>query len=127
MLHGCPREQNLVHHSGSGWLARPSPWGTFTSYSLPAFLADSAQGHFRRTEPVSGAFRSTPETGNAEQLPTLQGRAKNPVIPAPSGQTGESCSFAFAQIARLRGAYNDTKRSRQLAKPRETSKRALRG
>jgi hypothetical protein len=25
-----------VHHSGSGWLARPSPWGTFTSYSLPA-------------------------------------------------------------------------------------------
>jgi hypothetical protein len=34
---GCPREQNLVHHSGSGWLARPSPWGTFTSYSLPGF------------------------------------------------------------------------------------------
>src|SRR5262245_26784541 len=31
-----PREQNLVHHSGSGRLARPSPWGTFTSYSLPA-------------------------------------------------------------------------------------------
>jgi hypothetical protein len=25
-----------VHHSGSGWLARPSPWGTCTSYSLPA-------------------------------------------------------------------------------------------
>jgi hypothetical protein len=35
-LHGCPREQNLVHHSGSGWLAKPSPWGTSTSYSLPA-------------------------------------------------------------------------------------------
>ena len=25
-----------MHHSGSGWLARPSPWGTSTSYSLPA-------------------------------------------------------------------------------------------
>src|SRR5262249_5731120 len=25
-----------AHHSGSGWLARPSPWGTCTSYSLPA-------------------------------------------------------------------------------------------
>ena len=25
-----------MHHSGSGRLARPSPWGTFTSYSLPA-------------------------------------------------------------------------------------------
>ena len=35
-LHGCPREQNLVHHSGPGRLARPSPWGTCTSYSLPA-------------------------------------------------------------------------------------------
>src|SRR5262249_23858350 len=27
---------DAVHHSGSGWLARPSPWGTCTSYSLPA-------------------------------------------------------------------------------------------
>src|SRR5205823_11899841 len=35
-LHGCPREQNLVQHSGSGRLAKPSPWGTSTSYSLPA-------------------------------------------------------------------------------------------
>jgi len=25
-----------VHHSGSGRLAKPSPWGTSTSYSLPA-------------------------------------------------------------------------------------------
>jgi len=33
-----------VHHSGSGWLARPSPWGTFTSYPLPAFLAHSPSG-----------------------------------------------------------------------------------
>src|ERR1700730_15572303 len=29
--------RDAVHHSGSGRLARPSPWGTFTSYSLPAF------------------------------------------------------------------------------------------
>ncbi len=36
-----------MHHSGSGWLARPSPWGTFTSYSLPAFLAHSELGHSR--------------------------------------------------------------------------------
>jgi hypothetical protein len=43
-----------VHHSGSGWLARPSPWGTCTSYSLPAFLAHSAVGHF---ETKSGAYR----------------------------------------------------------------------
>ena len=33
-----------MHHSGSGWLARPSPWGTCTSYSLPAFLAHSKLG-----------------------------------------------------------------------------------
>src|SRR6516165_10058094 len=29
--------RDAAHHSGSGWLARPSPWGTSTSYSLPAF------------------------------------------------------------------------------------------
>ena len=28
--------RDAAHHLGSGWLARPSPWGTFTSYSLPA-------------------------------------------------------------------------------------------
>src|SRR6202140_3041973 len=36
--------RDAAHHSGSGWLARPSPWGTFTSYSLPAFLAHSESG-----------------------------------------------------------------------------------
>src|SRR6202023_267556 len=36
--------RDAAHHSGSGWLARPSPWGTFTSYSLPAFLAHSQLG-----------------------------------------------------------------------------------
>src|SRR5262249_2379929 len=28
--------RDAAHHSGSGRLARPSPWGTCTSYSLPA-------------------------------------------------------------------------------------------
>ena len=28
--------RDAVHHSGSGRLAKPSPWGTCTSYSLPA-------------------------------------------------------------------------------------------
>ena len=37
--------RDAAHHSGSGWLAKPSPWGTFTSYSLPAFLAHSVEGH----------------------------------------------------------------------------------
>jgi hypothetical protein len=41
-----------VHHSGSGCLARPSPWGTFTSYSLPAFLAHSAPGQTRPRRPA---------------------------------------------------------------------------
>src|SRR6516165_7111301 len=39
--------RHAAHHSGSGWLARPSPWGTFTSYSLPAFLAHSEMGQRR--------------------------------------------------------------------------------
>src|SRR5262249_31156161 len=37
--------RDAAHHSGSGWLAGPSPWGTCTSYSLPAFLAHSDLGH----------------------------------------------------------------------------------
>src|SRR5262245_11871823 len=40
--------RDAAHHSGSGWLAKPSPWGTFTSYSSPAFLAHSAVGHQRK-------------------------------------------------------------------------------
>src|SRR3981081_219285 len=36
--------RDAAHHSGSGRLAKPSPWGTFTSYSLPAFLAHSETG-----------------------------------------------------------------------------------
>ena len=39
--------RDAAHHSGSGRLARPSPWGTFTSYSLPAFLAHSEMGQSR--------------------------------------------------------------------------------
>src|SRR6266480_6975493 len=41
--------RDAAHHSGSGWLAKPSPWGTSTSYSLPAFLAHSELGHFRKS------------------------------------------------------------------------------
>jgi len=67
-LHGCPHEQNLVHHSGSGWLARPSPWGTCTSYSLPAFLAHSAPGHFLPSCRAAGDGRSTPGSGKSDQL-----------------------------------------------------------
>jgi hypothetical protein len=44
LAHGLPCERftaalasrTSVHHSGSGRLAKPSPWGTSTSYSLPA-------------------------------------------------------------------------------------------
>src|SRR5215475_14248108 len=35
--------RDAAHHSGLGRLARPFPWGTFTSYSLPAYLAHAAQ------------------------------------------------------------------------------------
>jgi hypothetical protein len=37
--------RDAAHHSGSERLARPSPWRTFTSYSLPAFPAHSDVGH----------------------------------------------------------------------------------
>src|ERR1700674_3797787 len=40
--------RDAAHHSGSGRLAKPSPWGTSTSYSLPAFLAHSELGQKRK-------------------------------------------------------------------------------
>src|SRR5882757_2738653 len=45
--------RDAAHHSGSGRLAKPSPWGTSTSYSLPAFLAHSELGHLRRFDPAA--------------------------------------------------------------------------
>src|SRR5262249_16991893 len=38
--------RDAAHHSGLGRLPRPFPWRTFTSYSLPAYLAHSALGQF---------------------------------------------------------------------------------
>jgi len=61
-LHGCPREQKLVHHSGSGWLARPSPWGTCTSYSLPASWRTPRWVN-RVIWLSAGYFRSSPGSG----------------------------------------------------------------
>jgi hypothetical protein len=36
---------SCITRGRSGWLARPSPWGTFTSYSSAAFLAHPQLGH----------------------------------------------------------------------------------
>jgi hypothetical protein len=40
--------RDAAHHSGLERLAKPSPWRTFTSYSLPACLAHSESGQLRR-------------------------------------------------------------------------------
>ena len=56
--------RDAAHHSGSGWLARPSPWGTSTSYSLPASW---------RTPLVGVKLPSRRTTGQAVRDP---GRAK---------------------------------------------------
>jgi len=57
--------RDAAHHSGSGRMLVLTPRGTFTSYSLPAFLALSVAGHSRRlavgrplpgTSPISGTF-----------------------------------------------------------------------
>jgi len=51
-----------VHHSGSGWLARPSPWGTCTSYSLPASWRTPRWVN-RVIWLSAGYFRSSPGSG----------------------------------------------------------------
>jgi len=43
--------RDAAHHSGSGRLAGPSPWGTFTSYSLPASWRTPFRVKVRNTHP----------------------------------------------------------------------------
>jgi hypothetical protein len=55
--------RDAAHHSGSGRLARPSPWWTFTSYSLPASWRTRLwviSGRFGSGRP-SGSGRDTVE------------------------------------------------------------------
>jgi hypothetical protein len=54
-------------------MARPFPWGTFTSYSLPASLAHSALGHERRFRDArdASALLPTPERFQQRSEPTL--------------------------------------------------------
>jgi len=61
------RAQSLVHHSGSGRLAKPS-----TSYSLPAFPAHSELGQTEKTSRRANAFRFTPDS--RPSMPSLAAR-----------------------------------------------------
>src|SRR5205807_8889588 len=56
-----PREQNLVHHSGSGRLARPSPWGTSTSLLFASFPGALRLGSLADIKPDNGHVRFTPQ------------------------------------------------------------------
>ena len=86
--------RDAVHHSGSGRLARPSPWGTFTSYSLPA----SWRTPLRVKAPVwpfANHFRSTLINGHLRPArlvrlaPTaiLTGRAELGVLACTRSQS----------------------------------------
>jgi hypothetical protein len=55
--------RDAVHHSGSGRLARPSPWGTFTSYSLPASWRTPRWVKNSPASPESD-FRCPPRSGH---------------------------------------------------------------
>src|SRR5713226_4322675 len=76
--------RDAAHHSGLGWLARPFPWGTFTSYSLPACLAHTASGHERRFGDVCGesGLPPTPERLRHRSEPTLRAKARSRCAPA---------------------------------------------
>src|SRR5207244_9615985 len=49
-LHVGPRGTPRITRGRGGWLVL-TPWGTFTSYSLPAFLAHSELGQLRTYAP----------------------------------------------------------------------------
>jgi len=68
--------RDAAHHSGSGRLARPSPWGTFTSYSLPAswrtpFRANRVTLAVCPSLPVC-TCRTSLHRNNSHQLPTFE-------------------------------------------------------
>jgi hypothetical protein len=80
-----------VHHSGSGWLARPFPWGTCTSYSLPAFLAHSALGHERRIKPT--LRRQVDPRQQAPPAASVASGSGKGQPPAPFERTGNRCKL----------------------------------
>ena len=56
--------RDAAHHLGSGWLARPSPWGTLTSYSLPANWRTLLQGQTRKSSGRAKRDRIAPSSGH---------------------------------------------------------------
>src|SRR6266478_3091722 len=77
--------RDAAHHSGSGRMASPFPWGTFTSYSLPA----SWRTQSRVTGPVNAArFMTAPSTS--------QRRARSAALNAP-------CAVQLSRIGTLLG------------------------
>src|SRR5260370_37544671 len=93
MVHSSHLGKNLVPHSASGLFARPSPWGTCSSYSLPAFLARSRMGQSRRFLRVHGTSGYPPKlTVKADRLvPDRHASALGrPRAAAPSHCGGES-------------------------------------
>jgi hypothetical protein len=73
--------RDAAHHSGSGRMASPYPTGTFTSYSLPAFLAHSAWGAFA-TETLTlwpgSIFKRRSNTSNGRNATPRQHRLRVP-------------------------------------------------
>ena len=63
---------------GVGWLARPSPWRTFTSYSLPANWRTPSWVKMRRTqrEQISSATKRTSMRGAATSLMGQQRKSR---------------------------------------------------
>src|SRR5262249_1902702 len=61
--------RDAAHHSGSGWLARPSPWGTCTSYSLPANWRTPLRVTPGRTQVEHIEYASPPKSGHLADMP----------------------------------------------------------
>jgi len=116
-LHGCPREQNLVHHSGSGWLARPSPWGTFTSYSLPASWRTPSRANCRHTTSArgTGSLNSFGQESRLRDVPICSGDGQQKCPwGAPSFQMTD-ISVAVKIYGKLVGTESANRRSRSTA------------
>jgi hypothetical protein len=87
-------------------LAKPSPWGTFTSYSLPACLAHTALGHERRFRDVrdESGLPPTPERLRRRSEPTLRAKRVNhctAAIFAPARRGRDMRFFARPAHARI--------------------------
>ncbi len=105
--HHAPDEVQEVSF-GSRWVARPSPWGTCTSYSLPAFLAHSPSGqnepcHSLRRNGSSTSVSGPKLAAISVKVHCLQLSGTDPRQPSTMHRASDNIAAGLPRLPRIVG------------------------